>query len=93
MVSPRSDTNSLQGLPCKSKAFYSPETKHGRQVGKVNWLPKSFGCKSDVVTNSTKIMCLSWLVNLNNMKLSCINNGNGIYIPHFLYAYSNAVYN
>ena len=32
---PRPDANSVQGLPCKNKAFYSPETQHGRRVIKV----------------------------------------------------------
>ena len=32
---PRSDANSVRGLPCKNKAFYSPETQHGRRVIRV----------------------------------------------------------
>ena len=32
---PRPDANSVRGLPCKNKAFYSPETQHGRRVIKV----------------------------------------------------------
>ena len=32
---PRPDANSVRGLPCKNKAFYSPETQHGRQVTKI----------------------------------------------------------
>ena len=32
---PCPDANSAQGLPCKNKACYSPETQHGRQVTKV----------------------------------------------------------
>ena len=34
---PRQDANSARGLPCKNKAFYSPETQHGRRVVKVHW--------------------------------------------------------
>ena len=33
---PRPDANSLRGLPCKNKAFYSPETQLGRRVIKVH---------------------------------------------------------
>ena len=33
---PRPYANSLLGLPCKNKAFHSPETQHGRRVIKVN---------------------------------------------------------
>ena len=32
---PHPDANSVGGLPCKNKAFYSPETQHGRRVIKV----------------------------------------------------------
>ena len=39
---PRPDANSVRGLPCKNKAFYSPETKHGYQVKK-GLLSCSFG--------------------------------------------------
>ena len=31
---PRPDANSVRGLGCKDKAFYSPETQHGRRVRK-----------------------------------------------------------
>ena len=37
---PWPDANSAQGLPCKNKAFYSPETQHGCRVIKVYWLAK-----------------------------------------------------
>ena len=32
---PRPDANLVRGLLCKTKAFYSPETQHGRRVIKV----------------------------------------------------------
>ena len=32
---PRPDANLVRGLPRKNKAFYSPETQHGRRVIKV----------------------------------------------------------
>ena len=32
---PRPDANSVRGLPCKNKAFHSPETHHGRRVIRV----------------------------------------------------------
>ena len=32
---PRPDANSVRGLSCKNKAFYSSETHHGRRVTKV----------------------------------------------------------
>ena len=34
-VKPRSDANSVRGLPCKNKVFYSPDIQHGRRVIKV----------------------------------------------------------
>ena len=42
---PRPDANSVQGLPCKNKAFYSPVTQHGRRVIMVycHHLSSSFG--------------------------------------------------
>ena len=33
---PCTEFASGQGLPCENKAFYSPETQHGRQVIRVN---------------------------------------------------------
>ena len=32
---PQPDRNSVQGLPCKNKTFYSPETQHGHRVRSV----------------------------------------------------------
>ena len=32
---PRPDANSVRGLPCKNKAFYSPETQHDCRVIRV----------------------------------------------------------
>ena len=32
---PRTEYTSGRGLPCKNKAFYSPETQHGRRVIRV----------------------------------------------------------
>ena len=32
---PWPDANSVRGLPCKNKAFYSPETQHGHRVIRV----------------------------------------------------------
>ena len=38
-VSARCEINSVQGLPCENKTFYSPETQHGCRVIKVYcWL-------------------------------------------------------
>ena len=32
---PQPDANSVRDLPCRKKAFYSPETQHGRCLIKV----------------------------------------------------------
>ena len=64
---PRTEFASGQGLPCKNKAFYSPEILHGCQVKKVYvvlFLPKSTlfqtetksGAKMHVITTKAVLL-------------------------------------